>query len=151
MRSSTAPTRVSRLRSRQAIIRRVLRPVFPPIAGWPVLIKKVGTLRIGVDYAHLTAYHIEKLRQVIDAGVTEKPSQSGTARVGSHNPERSVVRVASIDSAAELQRNKAATPEADAFMPAKHGTWAITFDRKCHNRHKRRCNDDERGSSPEIR
>jgi hypothetical protein len=91
----------------------------PPVKGRS-LVEKKGTLWPRSDATHLATQHVEQLRQVIDAGIPEKPTDAGI--FFPHCAPRNPPGVISLmRRRAELHGEKATTARGEALPPMENG------------------------------
>jgi hypothetical protein len=104
-------------------------------------------VRAAVDDAHLTAQHIEELRQIINAGVAEIRTYLGHLG-GSVPPEFDIFYC--MQRGAKTQRVKTSAANPDALPALKDGAWTLELDCDGDDGHQGKSENDQRTSGYKI-
>src|SRR5207302_10378467 len=97
------------------------------------LIEKGRRIRAAIDDAHLTAQHIEELRQVVNTGVLEIRTHSG--HLGDSVPGEIGI-FDRMQGGAEPQRVKTPAADPDALVALKDGPRTVALDRDGDDGHE---------------
>ena len=90
-------------------------------------------MRAAIDDAHLTTQHIEELRQVVNAGVSEIRTHSG--RLGGSVPGEFGTFYC-MQRGAKTQRFKTPAADPDALPALKDGPRTVALDRDGDDGHQ---------------
>ncbi|MNI15599.1 hypothetical protein D3C73_688990 [compost metagenome] len=106
------------------------------------LLHKVGTFRSGADYTHLAKQHVEKLRQLIQAGSADKGTELGPPGIDRSTPARIFHPFLLHLHRAELIHHEIAPVQPHPLLLENDRTRGSQTHPQRHKQHHRRQNDN---------
>ena len=89
------------------------------------------------DERHVAANNVKQLRQLVEAGSTQNPSDSGDTGVARRS-RRALVSVSVRRHRTEFVHSKQAASETDAFLNKDGRTFRVQPDERCNEKKERR-------------
>ena len=114
------------------------------------LFDEVGALGTRADQAHVTAQHVEQLRQFINAQAADDVPDTGDTLVVGAGPTRCAIFLGIGAHAAELGDTKAAAVLAHAVLPVEHRAAAFELDAGGGQQHDRHRHQQQQGGTDNV-
>ena len=103
-----------------------------------------GAFRARSDQAHFAPQDAEELRQLVDARLADKGSDTGDSRIVFGGPPGHSVVFRVVAHAAELQAGEDASAETDPRLAIDDGPGTVEPDRNHREQHDRRENGQKK-------